>query len=106
ENVCRLDHIESITPLFVQHVTSPDGAGSRVVVDIKAKVVDYMQEKATGKVVQGDQKVGELDTVWTFIWEKDAWKLNLIEAGSQEWTYLFTPNELPAATGASAHRTA
>ncbi len=78
ENVCRLNSITSITPLFVQHSSDNNGEGSRIVVDIKAKVVDYMVEKATGNIVKGDQKEGDLDTVWTFVWNYEAWKLNLI----------------------------
>jgi hypothetical protein len=93
ENVCQLKRIERITPIFVEH--RPESEGSRLVVDIRARVIDYMVDKATGRVVQGDKNEGDLDTVWTFKWEDGAWRLNLIEAGSTEFAYLFEPNVVP-----------
>ena len=95
ENVCRVEKIENIKPLFVQHNAHNNGEGSRLVVMVTAKVVDYLREKSSGRIVQGDDKVGELETVWTFKWEEGAWKLNLIEDGQREFEYLFAPNELP-----------
>ena len=91
-----------MTPLFVQHVAENEGEGSRVVVDIRARVVDYMIEKQSGNVVQGDKKPGELETIWTFVWNNGAWRLNQIEEGVQEWTYLFMPNEVPARVPSAA----
>jgi hypothetical protein len=96
ENVCRVVAISQITPLFVQHVEEGNGERSRLVVDITARVIDYLREKNTGKVVQGDEKEGELETIWTFMWVDGAWRLNLIEAASEEFTYLWMPNEVPA----------
>jgi hypothetical protein len=104
ENVCRLGRIESITPLFVQHNPANDGERSRLVVVITARVVDYMLDRNTGKVVQGDKKEGALETIWTFMWVDGAWRLNLIEAGTEELTYLFMPNEVPTNLGAATQQ--
>ena len=95
ENVCRVEKVQSIKPLFVQHNPHNNGEGSRLVVMVTAKVTDYLREKATGHITQGDKSVDELETVWTFKWEEGAWKLNLIEDGQREYEYLFAPNELP-----------
>lgn len=97
-NVCRLIKIETVTPLFVQHNAENGGEGSRVVLDIKARVVDYLED-AQGNVVQGDKTEGDLDTVWTLVWNDGDWKLNKIEDGANELTYLFAPNEVPQAVG-------
>jgi hypothetical protein len=96
ENVCRLTKIKTIEPLFVQHNEANNGQGSRLVVAISADVVDYMEDKATGKLVEGDKKVGDSSTVWTFVWQDDAWRLNLIQPDTTEMDYLKMPNELPA----------
>ena len=97
ENVSRLTKIKTLVPLFVQHNEANDGQGSRLVVAISADVVDYMVDKATGKLVEGDKKVGDSSTVWTFVWQENAWQLNLIQPDAMEWEYLAMPNELPAA---------
>ena len=65
-------------------------------VAITARVADYLQDKATGKLVEGDKKVGDSSTVWTFVWQESAWRLNLIQPDTMEWEYLTMPNELPA----------
>lgn len=96
-NVCELKKITSVEPLLVQHVDSEDGNGSRVVVQVMAQVIDYVEEMATGKVVQGDKKVGDLETIWTLMWEDGFWKLNLIESNDKESIYLDMTSKLPQA---------
>jgi len=105
ENVCRIEKIKSIEPLFVQHNEANGGDGSRLVLYISASVVDYVQDIATGKVVQGDKKVSDMQTVWTFVWQENAWQLNLIEPDTMEWSYLAMPNELPSALQLESPRT-
>lgn len=95
ENVCRLVKLQRITPIMVQHSRDAGGEGSRVVVCIKARVVDYLQNKATGAVVSGDKKEDDLETIWTFMWSGGKWCLNKIEPGVNEFEYLFAPNEVP-----------
>lgn len=101
ENICHVVKITGITPLYVEHRAEDNGEGSRVVVSIEAKVVDYLQDR-TGKVVQGDKKEGELDTVWTFKWVNGSWVLDLIEESATEFDYLKMPNSVAAPQGATA----
>ncbi len=96
ENVCQLKSIKRIEPLFVQHNEAGDGQGSRLTLVITASVVDYLRDKSTGKIVEGDKKIDDLQTVWTFVWQENGWLLNLIEPSTTEWSYLTMPNELPA----------
>jgi hypothetical protein len=104
ENVTRLKGIRSVTPIYVEHrsLDGKEGEGSILVVDVVGDVVDYMQEKATGKLVEGDKKTDELDAVWTFLWENGAWRVNKIEKGDVEYAYLFEPNKFPASFGETA----
>jgi hypothetical protein len=109
ENVCRLDCITNIVPLYVEHFDEENGNGSRLVLEINAKVTDYLKERATGKVIKGDAKTGDLETIWTLIWQDQKWKLNLIEDSSMELSYLGLPSKLPQAiqqANASAHEKA
>lgn len=106
ENVCELKQIIDVTPLHVSHVDTVDADGSRVVVLVKAQVIDYMREVDSGKILQGDTNEGELESVWTFMWQDGRWKLNLIEAGEQEFAYLRLPNVLPEMNLGSLGKTA
>jgi hypothetical protein len=98
ENVCHVEKIQAIVPLFVSH--GVNGEGARLVVSIKARVVDYLRHKHTGQIIQGDTKPDDLETIWTFMWQEGAWRLNLIESEEAEWSYLGMPAEVPATSAA------
>lgn len=97
-NVCELKNIIRITPIFVQHVESETGEGSRVVMEIKANVRDYVQETATGRLVEGDLLIGKFTTIWTLMWDGSAWRLNMIEDEACDVNYVGVPNVVPTLT--------
>ena len=105
ENVCRLDDLLSIEPILVKHNGKAGAQDSRLVVTIAARIVDYLQDKRTGEIIKGDKNVGVARTVWTFVWQENAWRLNLIEPSTTEWSYLTMPNELPASLTPQSSRT-
>lgn len=86
ENVCRLRKIKNISPLFVQHNAEHKGEGSRIVLDINLRVTDYLKEIESGKVIQRDKKIAEMETIWTLVWNKGEWSLNLIDSAGMEWS--------------------
>jgi hypothetical protein len=85
-------------PIFVQHIESEAGEGSRVVMEIKANVRDYLQETSTGRLVEGDLLVGKLTTIWTLMWDGGAWRLSMIEGEECDVNYIGVPNEVPTLT--------
>jgi hypothetical protein len=93
-NVCEVKKVINMTPIFVQHVQSATCQGSRVVMEIKASVVDYLQD-SSGKVVEGDKKIDELTTIWTLMWDGGEWRLSMIEDEACEGNYIGVPNEVP-----------
>ncbi len=100
ENICRLQSIKNITPLYVEHIEDNNGNGSRVVLEINANVVDYLQERNGGKKVKGNKKDVELETIWTLAWQDGQWKLNLIEDSSAEFAYFNMPTKAAGGTAA------
>lgn len=101
QNVCRPEKIISITPLYIEHIEEDNGDGSCIVVQIKATVVDYLKNNSTGAIVKGEEKVGDLETIWTLKRQEGEWRLNFIEDGSQEFAYLGLTNKLPSALQAA-----
>jgi hypothetical protein len=96
ENVCDLHKIYRIDPFYVAHNTdNPNGEGSRVVVRIRAEVWDFLREKATGKVIKGEDKVGSLTTLWTFLWDGEKWRLDRIEEDTLSLAYTKIANIVP-----------
>ncbi len=104
ENVCQLFGIKNITPIFVEHCAENEGDGSRLVVEFQASVTDYLRDKATGKLIEGDKKRGDLTAIWTFLWRNGAWRLNLIEPALQRWDYIAMPNVLPESLAETQQR--
>ena len=48
---------------------------SMVVVAIEANMNDYLEQRATGKVVEGTKRYQDVETVWTFTMVDGQWKV-------------------------------
>jgi hypothetical protein len=95
-NICQVKKITHIKPLlFVHRNQDEEHEDSMVVISIEAKMKDYLQERATGKVVEGSKKLKEVETVWSFTLENGAWKVSDIEEGSMSLAYARLTGELP-----------
>lgn len=95
-NHCQVKKIKSIKPLFVRY-TDNDGVfdGSRLVVLISADMEDYLSDRQTGRVVEGKKGFAEVDTVWTFVYEKGRWLVSIIEERDEWYSYAKLVNEVP-----------
>jgi len=87
--------IKKITPLYVMQ-NIKDVSKNRIVVEIEAEMRDYMVNKNTGKLIQGDKRLGTVSTLWSLVWRHGNWQLNLIEASDMDMEYLAEPNKIYA----------
>jgi hypothetical protein len=94
-NHCRVKKINRLRPLFVRY-HNPDGAldGSRLVISITAMMEDYLAQRSTGKVVQGKKGFADVETVWTFVFERGRWVVANIEEGNVSLQYATLMNEV------------
>lgn len=97
-NQCTVKSMGAIRPLLVlwRSDDAIAGNGSRVVVSITAKMEDYLQERATGRIVEGAKGFDDEETVWTFVLEHGQWVVSNIEEGSLSLAYATMVNELTA----------
>jgi hypothetical protein len=97
-NECEVKKIKSVEPLLVVHRNENGIAhdGTRVVVTVTAYMKDCLIEKATGKIVKGDNLFGDVTTYWTMLWEKGEWRVSLIESNSEASQYSQLLKTLPA----------
>jgi len=97
-NRCSIKSVGRIRPLHVAY-RNPDSelSGSRVVVGVTAKLEDYLEERATGKLVEGEKGYKNVETVWTFELMRGAWRVANIEEDSLTLAYAQLVNELPEA---------
>jgi hypothetical protein len=96
-NTCVVKKISNIKPLlFVHRNSGGEHEDSMVVISIEAKMKDYLQDRESGKVVEGSKRFKEVETVWSFTLEDGMWKVSDIEEGSMSLAYARVARELPA----------
>jgi len=108
-NRCTVKSVGRIRPLFLAcRNTDGDFSGSRLVVSITARMEDYLEDRASGKVVEGKKGYQATETVWTFALHRGLWRVATIEDDSVSLMYARMVNEvpemLPEVTRASAGR--
>lgn len=95
-NICNVEWISNIKPiLFVHRNQGHEHEDSMVVMSITAKMQDYLQERRTGKVVEGSKKFKNVETIWTFTLEGGEWKVSNIEEAAMWSVYTKLRKELP-----------
>ena len=95
-NICDVKKITNIKPLlFVHRNQGEEHEDSMIVISIEAKMKDYLQNKTTGKVVEGSKRYKEVETVWSFTLEEGVWKVSDIEEDSMSLAYAKVVKELP-----------
>jgi len=86
-NVCKVKTVKKMKLLHVQVSNLPALEDSVMIVSIEAEMIDFLKNKKTGKVVEGDQSYKDVETVWTFTLEEGKWLINNIEPGSLSLAY-------------------
>ena len=95
-NICQVKKMTTIKPLlFVHRNQGSEHENSMVVISIAAKMKDYLQERNSGKVVEGSKRFKEVETVWSFTLENGIWKVSNIDESSMSLEYAKMVKELP-----------
>jgi hypothetical protein len=95
-NICDVKKISHFKPLlFVHRNQGQEHEDSMVVISITAKMKDYLQERESGKVVEGSKGYKDVETIWSFTLENGAWKVSDIEEDSMSLAYAKMVSELP-----------
>ena len=84
-NITSDVRIKRMTPLYMSHGSVEQ---DRLVVEIEAEMRDYLVEKATDKIAQGDKALGIQTSVWSFVYENGHWLLSNIEPEDTAFEYL------------------
>lgn len=96
-NICDVRKITAIKPLlFVHRNQGEEHEDSMVIISIEANMKDYLQERTTGKIVEGSKRYKEVETVWSFTLEAGVWKVSDIEEASMSLAYARMVKDLPA----------
>lgn len=95
-NVCVVNRVCAVRPLLFIH-RNDDGAheGSLLVASITANMKDCLVQRKTGKLVEGDRRFKDQETIWTFNRVEGNWRVSNIEAAGCEFDYIFQVKDLP-----------
>jgi hypothetical protein len=95
-NICDVKRITKIKPLlFVHRNQGQEHEDSMIVISMTARMKDYLQERATGKVVEGSKRYKGVETIWSFTLENGVWKVSDIEEDTMSVAYAKMVKELP-----------
>jgi hypothetical protein len=64
-------------------------------VSLTAKMKDYRVHRDTDKVVEGDRKFKDHETIWSFTLAEGQWRVSNIEAAGCEFDYIFQVKNVP-----------
>jgi|GEM_PF-3657415 len=78
-NICDVKNINHIKPLlFVHRNQGAEHEDSMVVLSIKAKMQDYLQEQATGKVIEGSKNIRMWKPFGLLLWKMACGKYQIL----------------------------
>jgi len=96
KNVCDVKKISYIKPLlFVHRNRGREHEDSMVVISVRARMKDYLQNINTGKVVEGSKRYKEVNTIWSLTLNDGQWRVSNIDAGSMSLAYAKVVKDLP-----------
>jgi hypothetical protein len=95
-NVCAVKKIRAIRPLLFIHRNDDNvHEGSLLVVSITANMQDYLVHRETDKLIEGNRKFNDHETIWTFTLAEGQWRVSNIEAAGCEFDYIFQVKNVP-----------
>ena len=85
-NICDIGKIYKVSPLKIVH-ENPEGDHKHpmIIVSIEARLMDYLKDTETGKVVEGKKEYLGIKTIWHFTLENNIWKLSSMEDGDPQY---------------------
>ena len=95
KNVCKVDGIKSVKPLYLEIAENENLEGSRIAFSITANIMDYLLDKGTQKVVRGSRKYDEEVKIWVMVYTQGKWVLDDIQDGELSLSFAKTKNIIP-----------
>ena len=95
KNICKLDKIKSIKPIYAEILDENNFEGSKVAFLISANIKDYLIDKDTRKVVEGKAAYGDEEHIWILEYTEGKWLLDDIRDGSFSLAFAKTKNVVP-----------
>ncbi len=95
-NVCKLQSISSIKPIYLEISDSDNFEGSKIAFEITANIEDYLIKKDTRKIVQGKRGFSDESKIWIMEYTEGKWLLDDIRNDEFSLSFAKMENIVPA----------
>lgn len=95
KNICNLQSISKITPLYLELTDNENFEGSKIVISISGYIEDYLIEKDTKKIVEGKKGYQDENHIWVMEYIEGKWLLDDIKNEGYSMQFLKLENVLP-----------
>ncbi|MGB5417827.1 hypothetical protein [Algibacter sp.] len=94
-NVCKLQSISSIKPLYLEISENDNFEGSKIAFEITANIEDYLINRSTRKIVQGKRGFSDESKVWIMEYTEGKWLLDDIRNDEFSLSFAKMENVVP-----------
>ncbi|WP_417875584.1 hypothetical protein [Winogradskyella sediminis] len=95
KNVCQLDKINSVKPLYLEITNDKNLEGSKIAFLISANIKDYLKDRTTHQIIQGKNVYGDEEKIWVLEYTEGKWLLDDIQEGTYSLTFAKLKNVVP-----------
>ncbi|WP_299315118.1 hypothetical protein [uncultured Aquimarina sp.] len=95
KNICNLQKINKIRPLYIELTNNSNYEGSKVVISISATIEDYLINKDTQKVIEGKRGFQDESHIWVMEYTEGRWLLDDIRNGDLSLAFAKMENLIP-----------
>ena len=95
-NVCKLESISSIKPLYIEISNNKTFEGSKIAFSITANIEDYLINRDTKKVVQGKKGFDDETKIWIMEYTDGTWLLDDIRNDEFSLSFAKMENVVPS----------
>lgn len=95
KNICSLQSISSIKPLYIELSGKENYEGSKIVIKITGYIEDYLIEKESKRVIEGKKGFQDETHIWVMEYIDGKWLLDNIKNESYSLSYLKLNNIVP-----------
>ena len=95
KNVCKLDKINSIKPLYIEITDDENLEGSKIAFVITANIKDYLKDRTTNQIIEGKNEYGDEEKIWILEYTNGKWLLDDIREGKFSLAFAKLKNVVP-----------
>ena len=95
KNICHLDRITNIKPLYLEISEAENFEGSKIAFSITANIEDYLIDRDSRRIVKGKNGYNSEEKIWILEYTEGKWLLDDIREGDLSLQFAKLENVIP-----------